>query len=256
MERLGGHNELKAFVMAGDAKNYESRFLSEVGEEVLIVPLDPKNEDIPGHTGISDHQDFMEYLAGNEEASARLLAGRHGPDDHFSNAQALLTHAGRYTDNGDALGALIKAGTHDLRYDNMELANDAAHAVIQSAPPHVKHLGDDAKSALVTILDDHIEDFDYVAAEYAEAGIGDRSADAIQDLTYDEAQKYLTGLVGDGDTRDPATRIVGERVAYDINQGADPPERTDYANRAGALAEMGMLSTVEADLDKAGPRTP
>jgi uncharacterized protein YukE len=250
-DRLGGHNELKAFVMAGQAENYSSDFLADVGREILIMPLDPANEDIPGHVEISEHQDLMMFVAGNPEAAGTLLAGRHGPENHFTNASALLNYGPRFTDDGEALGALITSGTHDLRYDNMALANDAAHAVIQSAPPYVKHLGDEAKPALVTILDDHIADVDYVAAEYAEAGIGDRPSDAIQGLTYDEAQKYLTALIGDGETRHPATTIVGERVAYDIHQGAVHQD-TVYANRAGSLAQMGMLSTLEADLDTAG----
>jgi hypothetical protein len=251
-DRLGGHNELKAFVMAGEADNYESTFLSDVGEEILIVPLDPANEDIPGHVSISDHQDFMKFLAGNEEASAQLLVGKHGPDDHFSNAGALLLHGPRYTDDGEALGALIKAGTHDLRGSNLTLANDAAHAVIQAAPPHVEHLGDEAKPALVTILDDHIDEFEYTALNRAlPDDVGTQtSPGGIETLTYEESKNYLTGLVGDDYTREPATKIVGDRVGYDIYQSAATGDY-EYASRAGALSEMSVMATADADLSDA-----
>ena len=251
-ERLGGHNEVKAFVMAGQADNYSSDFLKDVGEELLIVPLDPANEDIPGHVSISDHQDFMEFMADNPEASAKLLTGHHGPDDHFTNASALLLHGPRYTDDGDALGALIAAGTHELRASDLALANDAAHAVIQAAPPHVEHLGDGAKPALVTILDDHITEFEYAALNRAlpdDIGVPP-SPGGIDGLAYEESQNYLKGLVGDDYTREHATRIVGERIAYDIHQGAATGD-FEHSARAGALSEMTVLATADANMDDA-----
>jgi hypothetical protein len=249
-ERLGGHNELKAFVMAADADNYDSKFLADVGEEVLIMPLDPANEDIPGHVDISEHQDLMQFVAGNPEAAATLLAGHHGPDDQLLNAGALMLYGPRYTDDGQALGALITAGAHDLRGSNLELANQAAHAVIQAAPPYVEHLGDDAKPALVTILDDHIVDFDDAAIEFAFPDTATASPTGIDGLTYHESQNYLTALFGDDGTREGATTIVGDRVAHNMYSSVALHD-SEYANRAGALSEMGVLATAEANLDDA-----
>jgi hypothetical protein len=215
------------------------------------MPLDPVNEDIPGHVDISEHQDFMKYMAGNPEASGTLLAGHHGPDNHFSNAGALLLHGPRYTDDGEALGALVNAGAHELRDTNLSLANDAAHAVIQAAPPHVEHLGDKAKPALVTILDDHIADFEYVATDRALPDvITEAPAGSIDGLTYEEGQTYLEALVGDDATRGGATKIVGDRVGENIYLAASRDD-TEYANRAGALSEMSVLATAEAELDDA-----
>jgi hypothetical protein len=74
---------------------------------------------IYAHVEISEHQDLVTFIAGNPEAAGTLLAGKHGPEDHFNNAAALLNYGPRFTDDGEALGALINAGTHDLRFDNM-----------------------------------------------------------------------------------------------------------------------------------------
>jgi hypothetical protein len=250
-DRLAGHNELKAFVTAGEADNYSGRFLADVGKEILIMPLDPANEDIPGHVELSEHQDLMKFIAGNPEAAGTLLAGKHGPENHFNNAAALLNYGPRFTDDGEALGALIDAGAHDLRYTNPSLANDAAHAVIQSAPPYVEHLGDEAKPALVTILDDHIEDFEWVATDRAELGdVPAPDGDVIDDLSYDEAQNYMKALVADDHTRMDTAEIVGDRVSYDMDQVGLTGE-AKYAVRAGALSEMSVLATGEANLDAA-----
>jgi hypothetical protein len=249
-DRLGGHNELKAFVMAGQADNYSSDFLADVGKEVLIMPLDPANEDIPGHVEISEHQDLMSFIAGNPEAAGTLLAGKHGPENHFNNASALLNYGPRYTDDGEALGALIDAGAHDLRYTNPSLANDAAHAVIQSAPPYVEHLGDKTKPALVTILDDHIADFEHVATDRAERGPVLQPPGSIDGLTYEEGHEYLKALIADDDTRTDTGDIVADRVAYDVDQaGATGDLR--HAQRAGSLSEMSVLATADANLDGA-----
>jgi hypothetical protein len=249
-DRLGGHNELKAFVMAGQADNYSSDFLSDVGREILIMPLDPANEDIPGHVEISEHQDLMTFIAGNPEAAGTLLAGKHGPENYFNNAAALLNYGPRFTDDGEALGALIEAGTHDLRYDNPSLSNDAAHAVIQSAPPYVEHLGDKAKPALVTILDDHIVDFEHVATDRAEAGPVPLPDGAIDGLTYEEGHEYLKALIADDETRTATGDIIAERVAYDVDQVGATGDLS-HAQRAGSLSEMSVLATADADLDGA-----
>ena len=248
-DRLGGHSQVKAFVMAGEADNYSSRFLSDVGEELLIMPLDPVNEDLPGFVDIYEHQDFMKFMAGNPEAAGTLLAGHHGPGGHYTNAGALMEYA-RYTDEGEALGALIDAGAHDLRSDNMSLANDAAHAVIQATPHTMDFLGDKAKPALVTVLDDHITEFEYLASERGSENLIDPPSERIGSMTYDEAFDYLKALVGDDVTRDGATASVGNQVADSI-QIAIGREDTSYANSAGALSEMGVLATAEADLDAA-----
>jgi hypothetical protein len=248
-DRLGGHRQLTAFVMAGEASNYSGRFLADVGREVLIVPQDPTIEDMPPHVELSEHQGFIAFMAGNPEAAGRLLAGTHG-DGHFSNASALMLYGPRYTDDGEALGALITAGAHELRSSDMALANDAAHAVIQATPTFAEHLGDGAKPALVTILDDHIADFEYVATDRAEAGTMERPDDAIASLTYEEGQAYLEALVADEQTREPTAEIVADRVAEDFNQvgGTDDIR---YAQRAGALSEMTVLATAEANIDGA-----
>ena len=249
-DRLGGHNELKAFVMAGQADNYSSDFLGDVGKEILIMPLDPANEDIPGHVEISEHQDLMSFIAGNPEAAGKLLAGKHGPENHFTNASALLNYGPRFTDDGEALGELINAGAHELRGTNLSLANDAAHAVIQSAPPYVEHLGDKAKPALVTILDDHIVDFEHVATDRAERGPVPQPSGSIDGLTYEEGHEYMKALIADDDTRTDTGDIVADRVAYDVDQAAATGDLR-HAQRAGSLSEMSVLATADANLDGA-----
>jgi hypothetical protein len=192
----------------------------------------------------------MEFIAENPEAAGTLLAGKHGPDNYFSNTGALFMYGPRFTDDGEALGALVHAGTHELRYDNTALSNEAAHAVIQATPEYVNGLGDKAKPALVTVLDDHIKNFEYLASEQASPNVIEPPSGRINPLTYDQAFDYLKALVGDDVTREGATTVVGNQVADSI-QVSIGREDTSYANSAGALAEMGVLATGEADLDSA-----
>ena len=249
-DRIPGHLQMAAFLMAGPAANYSSQFLSRVGKEILVDSQDT-SAGAPPWVELSEYQDFMEFMADNPEAAGELLAGHWGPDNHFSNVEPLLQYAPRYTDDGDALGALIQAGTHDLRGTDLALANDASHAIIQAVPTYDNVIPDGAKPALVTILDDHIEDFEYVATERANPGLfADQPGGIIGDLTYEEGHKYLETLVGDDDMRADATQVVGDRVGYDIYQAADSGD-TSYANRAGALSEMGVLATADADLSSA-----
>jgi hypothetical protein len=247
-DRIPGHLHMVTFVMAGAAANYGSNFLSRVGEEVLVESQDA--EDAPPFVELSDYQDFMKFIADNPQAAGELLAGHHGQDDYLSNVGPLLRYGSRYTDDGEALGALIQAGTHDLRVTDLALANNAAHAVIQGVPTYMDGLGDGAKPALTTILDDHIEDFEYVAMDRAEPGLMAAPDGGISGLTYEQGQDYLQALVGDDATRTDATHIVGDRVGYDIYQSAALGD-TGYANRAGALSEMSVLATAEANLDDA-----
>jgi hypothetical protein len=69
-------------------------------------------------------------------------------------------------------------------------------------------------------------------------------------FTYDEGHNYLKALVGDDDMRKPATQVIGDQVGNDIYTAAATGD-TGYANRAGALSEMGVVATADADLDAA-----
>jgi uncharacterized protein YukE len=249
-DRIPGHLHLAAFIMAGSATNYSSPFLSRVGKEILV---DSQNtaDGAPPFVELSDYQDFMKFVAGNHEASGMLLAGHWGPEGHFSNVVPLLQYGPRYTDGGDALGALIQAGTHDLRMDgDIPLSNDAAHAVIQGVPAWHEGIPDGAKPALVQILDDHIEDFDYAAIQKATPGLFPAPGDHMSGFDYQQGHDYLKTLVGWDETRHDATRIVGERVAYDIDQSV-VQNNPNLAQRGGSLSEMGVLATADADLDAA-----
>jgi hypothetical protein len=154
------------------------------------------------------------------------------------------------TSRRSSWSALIEAGTHDRRATDIGLANDASHAVIAAVPEFADELPDGVRPALVVILDDHIADFEYVAVQYAEPGIIDAPPDAMTDLTYEQGQDFLEVLVDHDDTRGDATRIVGERVGWDIHMSAAVGD-TSYANAAGSLSEMGVLATAEADLGDA-----
>jgi hypothetical protein len=248
-DRIPGHLHLAAFLMAGSAPNFSSDFLSRMGKEILVDSQD-SSQGAPPFVELSDYQDFMKFVADNPEAAGKLIAGHHGPDDHFSNAATLLQYGPRYSDDGDALGTLIQAGTHDLRGTDLALSNDASHAVIQAVPTFAQGLPDGAKPALVHILDDHIADFDYAASERAQHGIVDAPSGGMSGLTYEEGHDYLKTLIGYDETRSDASRIVGERVAYDINQAVTTGD-TSYANSAGSMSEMGVLATADADLDTA-----
>jgi uncharacterized protein YukE len=247
-DRIPGHLHLAAFIMAGVATNYSGSFLSRVGKEILV---DSQNtaEGAPPFVELSDYQDFMQFMAGNHEAAGTLLAGHYG-EAGLSNVIPLLQYGPRWTDDGNALGALIQAGTHDLRMDgNITVSNDAAHAVIQGVPTWHETIPDGAKPALVQILDDHVVDFEYAATHQVDAS-SIALPDGAIDLRYDDAQNYVQALVADDHMRKPATTIIGERVAYDIDQ-ATVTDNPRYAQRAGALSEMSVIATHEADLDGA-----
>ena len=102
----------------------------------------------------------------------------------------------------------------------------------------------------MTILDDHIQDFEYVAMERAEPGTMAAPGGGIDGLTYEQGHDYLKMLVGDDVTRADSTQVVGDRVGTDIYLAAANND-TGYANRAGALSEMGVLATADADLGDA-----
>ncbi len=247
-DRYPGHQKMSAFIQSGEASNYDPTFLADVGEEVLIAPgADP---DSTLHNELSENQDLMEFIGGNPEAAGTLLAGTHGPDDHFNNAAPLLMYGPRYTDDGNALGALITAGTHDLRGTNLGLSNDASYAVIGAAPAFGDHMPGGAKPALVTILDDHITDFEYLATERAVPSAMDAPPDRIDQLSYEQGQDYLKMLFADDDMRPDTTTIIGERVGEGMYNAA-AREDTSYAQRSGALAEMGVIALGEAELDSA-----
>ena len=53
-----------------------------MGQEILVDPLD--SEELGGIIDISDHQDFMKFVAENPAAAGELLAGHHGPDNALS----------------------------------------------------------------------------------------------------------------------------------------------------------------------------
>ena len=93
-DRFPGHGQMAAFLMAGTATNYSSNFLSRMGQEILVDPLDSGERG--GIIDISEHQDFMKFVAENPAAAGELLAGDHGPDDNLSNVAPLLQY-GRAT---------------------------------------------------------------------------------------------------------------------------------------------------------------
>ena len=159
------HDQIPAFLMAAPAAGYGSRFLARAGREYLIDPKDPtQDETMSPWYELSDHQDFMKFMAGNPEASGLLLAGRHGPDNHFYNTGTLFLYGPRYTDGGHALNALLQSGTHDLLASDPKVANAAAHNVILGAPEFDGATAT-AEPALVTILRDHMVDFDRAAVD-------------------------------------------------------------------------------------------
>ncbi len=250
-DRIPGHLQLAAFIMAGASTNYSSPFLSRVGKEILV---DSQNtaDGAPPFVELSDYQDFMKFIAGNHEAAGMLLAGHWGPENHFSNVLPLLQYGPRYTDGGDALGALIQAGTHDLRLDgNYTVSNQAAHAIIQAVPTWHEGLPDGAKPALVQIVNDHIEDIDYLATIQAQPdSLTEHPHGFMDGLTYDESSKYLTTLLGDDHMRVDTSNIIGDRVGYDVSQASLTGD-SRWAMRAGALSETGVIATAHADLDHA-----
>ena len=253
-DRYGGHQVMSAFVMSGTASRYSPAFLSAVGEEVLITPSANPDDGINFHE-LSENQDLMQFISENPEAAAQLLAGHHGPGNHFSNAAPLMMYGPRYTDDGEALGSLIRAGTHDaLAYDRAT-AIDAGETIIKITPEFADHMPDGTKDALVTILDDHVSGFEYAAVHEANPS-GDYVRGDTVDISYDEGRKYLTALLGfEGEPRDEAATIIGSRVESNIYEatgyGDQSEQRSDLMNRSGALHEMATLSGIDAGISDA-----
>jgi hypothetical protein len=248
-DRIPGHEQLEAFLRTGEAANYDGHFLARMGEELMIEPqVDPE---APPHQELSERQDFMEFMAGNEEASGLLLAG--SDSNGQANVATLMLYGPRYTDDGQGLAALVGAGTHDLRSSGTDnaLASAAAHRVIQATPSFAEHLPERVGEPLVTILDDHIADFEYVATDRAVPGAVDgRPEDGISTLTYEEGHEYLKALFAEDHTRAGASDALGSRVGESMFRAADEGDMS-YATRAGALAEMGVMGARDADLDAA-----
>jgi hypothetical protein len=246
-DRIPGHNPIEAFLMAGEAANYDGHFLARMGQELMIEPqVDPE---APPHQELSERQDFMEFMAGNDEASGLLLAG--SDSNGHANVATLMLYGPHYTDEGQGLAMLMDAGTHDLRASNPDLASAAAHRVIQATPSFAEHLPERVGEPLVTILEDHIADFEYVAADRAvPSAVDGRPADGVPTLTYEEGHEYLKALFGEDHTRAGASEAIGARVGENMFRAADEGN-TAHANRAGALAEMGVMGARAADLDSA-----
>lgn len=255
-DRWQSYSDLEIFVTAGEASNYDSQFLSDFGEEVMFAETGaPIN-------GLQYHQRLIEFTAGNPEASALLLTGTaaseaRGVGDEYPNAHALLGQP-FWDDDGAALGALVNAGTHELREDGLyaldptqvALSSDASHSVIVAAGMTGDDLVPGVKQPLVTILDDRIEDFEYVATERALPGNVAAPDFAMEGFTYEQGHDYLKALYGDDATREATSGVLGERVGNDMYQAAANDD-LDYALRAGSLSEMGVLAAGDADLDQA-----
>lgn len=252
-ERWGTHADLEAFVMAGEASNYAPEFLADFDEEILFAETGPPVDQL------RHHQRLIAFTAGNPEASGLLLTGTsEWRGGEYSNSVQLLG-AGIWDDDGAALGSLIEAGTHGLRQQAlteldpaaMEVSNNASHAVIQSAPmvdPDFIPAG--VKQPLVNIFGDHVEDFEYVATERALPGYVAAPPNSMVGFTYEEGHDYLKMLYADDATRGNTSGVLGDRVGEDMYR-AVAEDDSAYANRAGALSEMGVLSAGDADLDAA-----
>lgn len=252
-DRWSSYPDLEAFVMAGEASNYSPRFLADFGEEVMFAETgNPLNQ-------LQYHQQLIEFTAGNPEASALLLTGTsEWRGDEYPNTFALLSNP-LWDDDGAALGSLIRAGTHELGLSDRLLGSETADTALSGEASHsvivaAGAIGDDmpagVKPALVTILDDRIVDFEYVATERALPGVMDAPDNSIEGLSYEQGQDYLKMLFADEGTRTETSTIIGERVGEDMFEAARLQD-TSYANRAGALAEMGVLGLGEAELDSA-----
>ena len=175
----------------------------------------------------------MKFIAENPQAAGELLAGHHGPDDHFSNVGAAAAATARATPTTARRSARSsRPARTTCAATDMALANDGVARGHPGASRHTMDgLGDGAKPALATILDDHIQDFEYVATERAEAGIIDAPTDGISGLTYEEGHDYLKALVGDDDTRDG--HHDGHRRARGVRH---EPGRGDRTTRATPTA--------------------
>ena len=246
------HDQIPAFLMAAPAAGYGSRFLARAGREYLIDPKDPtQDESMSPWYELSDHQDFMQFMSGNPEASGLLLAGHHGPDNHLTNVGTLFLYGPRYTDDGHALNALLQSGTHDLLAQDPKLANAAAHNVILGAPEFDRGYPDGARPALVTVLRDHVVDFDRAAVDVSDPGLVGGPRDVP--INYSQGHDYLKMLFGNDATAPDTGHIVGQRIGDDMRQAilGQGPGHEDYANRAGALSELSLHASGDANLDSA-----
>jgi hypothetical protein len=251
-DRLGQHPWEIAFLMSGGAAAaYGSKFLARAGQEFLIDPYDATTNPNSGplYPDDDDYQ-FMDYMAGNPEASGLLLSGHHGKDNYFSNAGLLFNQAIGSADDSSALGHMVTAATHDLRSTDLSLANSAAHEVIKAAPIMDGHVPDGLKDPLTTVLDDHIKDFEHAATVYGTGGDWPGPADGINGLTYDEGHDYLKTLLGDDGMRGRSTEIIGNRVAEDLFNGVAHDSQQDLTN-GGSLSQMGVMATADADMSAA-----
>jgi hypothetical protein len=260
-DRYRYHDSLGAFVMSGTASRYSPEFLSEVGEEILIAPSANPDDSVP-HYELSDDLDMMEFVAENPDAAALLLAGRHGPENHFSNVGPLLLYGPRYTDDGNALGSLIQAGTVT---SDSPASITASEMVIKGAPEFGDHMPDGAKTALVNVFDEQVESFEYTAAnEAAPTDDFSRPEDGV-DISYDEGRDYLSMLLGYEDSsyagndevtiKDQTATVAAtqiEQQVYDATgheQGSD--RRNDLLTSSGAFQEMVTQSAIDADISEA-----
>ncbi|MGH2817264.1 MAG: PspA/IM30 family protein [Actinomycetota bacterium] len=242
------HLGIGKFLMSnGEHTRFGAGFLSEAAQD-LVVEQDPMAMD-GNNPYIAPPVEILGLVANNPEASGLLLTGK--TSDGFDNLSQLLMRSPYWPDEGEAFGDVIYAGAHTLRFygdDGLELANQVAGRVIVTVPEFSDHLANGVKPALVTVFDDHVVDFEYAAMERSMPGLMD--GDVEVRMTYDQGSEYLEVLFGDDAMREGTSRIIGERVALDIHIAARNDD-TEYANRAGALAEMGVLSAGEADLDAA-----
>ena len=248
-DRIPGHEQLESFIRAGDAAGYDGRFLARVGQELMIEPQVDVNA--PPHIELSERQDFMEFMAGNPEASGLLLAGLDS--NGHANVATLMLYGPRYTDDGAGLGSMIEAGTHGLMDDDRGLALRASENVIKTTPTFAEHLPGQAKDALVVVLDDNVAGFEHAAVQEAWPERGYALGQNV-DLTYDEASKYLEALLGDERTHDDTVVIVGTRVGdqiFDATGFDDGARKSELMERAGSLQEMTTLAGIDADLDQA-----
>jgi hypothetical protein len=238
----------KFLLSNGEHTQFGAEFLSEAAQD-LVVEHSPNDMD-GNNPYIAPPVEILGLVANNPEAAGLLLTGKS--TDGMDNLTHLLLRGPYWPDNGDAVGDVIYAGAHTLRFygdDGLRLANEVAGRVIVTVPEFSDHLADGVKPALVTVLDDHIVDFEYAAMERAMPDIMDDGEVEVR-ITYDQGSDYLEVLFGDDVTREDTSRIIGERVAENVYSAAHDSD-TVYANRAGALAEMGVLSAGEADLDEA-----
>ncbi|MGH2734989.1 MAG: putative T7SS-secreted protein, partial [Actinomycetota bacterium] len=203
-DRLLYHNAMEHFIRAGSASNYDGTFLAEVGQELLI-------DAGAGSVAHDPSEELLSFISGNPEASGRLLNGNSAQG--LSNLYSLMSNY-HWTDDGAALGAVVEAGAHDLRYYDLDLANEVAHKVILISP-EFSMLPDGVKPALVTIADDHIVAFEHAALERVASGRFELPGSEIR-LDYRDGEDYLAMLFEDDATEKGITGVIGERVSENI----------------------------------------